>query len=122
MKGLFGGPDRDRTDDLFHAMEARSQLRHRPTRWEGLVYCRGRGVASQTRAVQVVAFLHLDTVRHRFLFKLAMEAVWEQYFASRCLKPQSERALGRRRRSTLLDVHSTVWASWLYSRGFTGLD
>src|SRR6516225_665589 len=28
----FGGPGRDRTDDLFHAMEARSQLRHRPTR------------------------------------------------------------------------------------------
>ena len=26
-----GGPGRDRTDDLFHAMEARSQLRHRPT-------------------------------------------------------------------------------------------
>ena len=23
--GLFGGPGRDRTDDLFHAMEARSQ-------------------------------------------------------------------------------------------------
>jgi hypothetical protein len=31
LKGLFGGPGRDRTDDLFHAMEARSQLRHRPT-------------------------------------------------------------------------------------------
>ena len=30
-KGFFGGPGRDRTDDLFHAMEARSQLRHRPT-------------------------------------------------------------------------------------------
>src|SRR5579871_668876 len=30
-QGLFGGPGRDRTDDLFHAMEARSQLRHRPT-------------------------------------------------------------------------------------------
>jgi hypothetical protein len=30
LKG-FGGPGRDRTDDLFHAMEARSQLRHRPT-------------------------------------------------------------------------------------------
>jgi hypothetical protein len=29
--GFIGGPDRDRTDDLFHAMEARSQLRHRPT-------------------------------------------------------------------------------------------
>ena len=28
---MIGGPDRDRTDDLFHAMEARSQLRHRPT-------------------------------------------------------------------------------------------
>ena len=30
-KGFIGGPGRDRTDDLFHAMEARSQLRHRPT-------------------------------------------------------------------------------------------
>ena len=28
---MIGGPGRDRTDDLFHAMEARSQLRHRPT-------------------------------------------------------------------------------------------
>jgi hypothetical protein len=28
---ISGGPGRDRTDDLFHAMEARSQLRHRPT-------------------------------------------------------------------------------------------
>jgi glutaredoxin-related protein len=35
-KGFVGGPDRDRTDDLFHAMEARSQLRHRPTLAEGL--------------------------------------------------------------------------------------
>ena len=31
MIEIIGGPDRDRTDDLFHAMEARSQLRHRPT-------------------------------------------------------------------------------------------
>jgi hypothetical protein len=31
-----GGPGRDRTDDLFHAMEARSQLRHRPTFAEGM--------------------------------------------------------------------------------------
>jgi hypothetical protein len=31
MLEMIGGPDRDRTDDLFHAMEARSQLRHRPT-------------------------------------------------------------------------------------------
>jgi hypothetical protein len=28
---LFGGPGEIRTHDLFHAMEARSQLRHRPT-------------------------------------------------------------------------------------------
>src|SRR5437870_11521996 len=35
QKRGFGGPGRDRTDDLFHAMEARSQLRHRPTRGDG---------------------------------------------------------------------------------------
>jgi hypothetical protein len=29
-----GGPEGIRTLDLFHAMEARSQLRHRPTREE----------------------------------------------------------------------------------------
>jgi hypothetical protein len=41
MIDLIGGPDRDRTDDLFHAMEARSQLRHRPTfRWGQLLYSR----------------------------------------------------------------------------------
>ncbi len=28
----FGGPGEIRTHDLFHAMEARSQLRHRPVR------------------------------------------------------------------------------------------
>jgi hypothetical protein len=28
--GAFGGPGEVRTPDLFHAMEARSQLRHRP--------------------------------------------------------------------------------------------
>ena len=36
MIEMIGGPDRDRTDDLFHAMEARSQLRHRPTLQERL--------------------------------------------------------------------------------------
>ena len=36
MLELIGGPDRDRTGDLFHAMEARSQLRHRPTLREEL--------------------------------------------------------------------------------------
>src|SRR5262249_30154577 len=34
--GKDGGPGRDRTDDLFHAMEARSQLRHRPTIQESI--------------------------------------------------------------------------------------
>ena len=38
MIELFGGPDRDRTDDLFHAMEARSQLRHRPTLRKDSIY------------------------------------------------------------------------------------
>ena len=38
MIELIGGPGRDRTDDLFHAMEARSQLRHRPTRGERRIF------------------------------------------------------------------------------------
>src|ERR1035437_2497891 len=48
----IGGPDRDRTDDLFHAMEARSQLRHRPT-YGGmqLFYCLRWGLIRQTLAV-----------------------------------------------------------------------
>jgi hypothetical protein len=36
LEGL-GGPGRVRTDDLFHAMEARSQLRHRPTGEETMI-------------------------------------------------------------------------------------
>ena len=32
LKCCFGGPGEIRTHDLFHAMEARSQLRHRPAR------------------------------------------------------------------------------------------
>ena len=31
MKRKFGGARRDRTDDLFHAMEALSQLSYGPT-------------------------------------------------------------------------------------------
>ncbi len=38
MLEIIGGPDRDRTDDLFHAMEARSQLRHRPTLRKDSIY------------------------------------------------------------------------------------
>ena len=49
MIDLIGGPDRDRTDDLFHAMEARSQLRHRPTLHETLLlYCHHSGWIRQT--------------------------------------------------------------------------
>ncbi len=48
MLEIFGGPDRDRTDDLFHAMEARSQLRHRPTLREDNLYSQGCGPWSQT--------------------------------------------------------------------------
>src|SRR5271165_340750 len=51
-KGDIGGPDRDRTDDLFHAMEARSQLRHRPTfRWGQLSYFRRSGSIRQTQTL-----------------------------------------------------------------------
>lgn len=35
MIDLIGGPGRDRTDDLFHAMEALSQLSYGPTRGAG---------------------------------------------------------------------------------------
>ena len=43
MIEIIGGPDRDRTDDLFHAMEARSQLRHRPTPGRDLFIVREAG-------------------------------------------------------------------------------
>ncbi len=49
---MFGGPDRDRTDDLFHAMEARSQLRHRPTLGNGtLPFSRSRRDSSNQMAL-----------------------------------------------------------------------
>ena len=35
FQGLFGGARRNRTDDLFHAMEALSQLSYGPTRHRG---------------------------------------------------------------------------------------
>ena len=47
MVELIGGPDRDRTDDLFHAMEARSQLRHRPTLRKDSLYSGREHVISQ---------------------------------------------------------------------------
>src|SRR5438045_9091526 len=43
-----GGPGRDRTDDLFHAMEARSQLRHRPTSIDKHFYSRPLEPSRQT--------------------------------------------------------------------------
>jgi hypothetical protein len=46
LEGI-GGPGRDRTDDLFHAMEARSQLRHRPTGGQ-LSYCPSLDLVRQT--------------------------------------------------------------------------
>ncbi len=45
---MIGGPDRDRTDDLFHAMEARSQLRHRPTKGGNILYSAGACLIRQT--------------------------------------------------------------------------
>ena len=53
--GLIGGPDRDRTDDLFHAMEARSQLRHRPTfRWDNsLIFAAPARFVKSTQAAPI---------------------------------------------------------------------
>jgi hypothetical protein len=55
-RGLIGGPDRDRTDDLFHAMEARSQLRHRPTLRKDFIYSQTSGPLSQTGVVRCNSF------------------------------------------------------------------
>src|SRR4029079_3780603 len=35
----FGGPDRDRTGDLLNAIQARSQLRYRPTMGKATFHC-----------------------------------------------------------------------------------
>ena len=51
MIEIIGGPDRDRTDDLFHAMEARSQLRHRPTLGKDSPHSQVCGPLSQTSRV-----------------------------------------------------------------------
>jgi hypothetical protein len=48
MLEVVGGPDRDRTGDLFHAMEARSQLRHRPTLRKDFFHSQVCGPLSQT--------------------------------------------------------------------------
>ena len=65
---MIGGPDRDRTDDLFHAMEARSQLRHRPTLAVGqLFYFRRSGWIRQTSPSPMAASFGART------------ALWEHY-------------------------------------------
>src|SRR5437667_4145639 len=48
----IGGPGRDRTDGLFHAMEARSQLRHRPTGGERRTFQFSRRQASSSINLQ----------------------------------------------------------------------
>jgi hypothetical protein len=53
---VVGGPDRDRTDDLFHAMEARSQLRHRPTLRKDSLYFGGVSRFRQ-RARELIGYL-----------------------------------------------------------------
>ena len=51
MLERIGGPDRDRTGDLFHAMEARSQLRHRPTLRKDYIYSQTCEPDSQTESM-----------------------------------------------------------------------
>src|SRR5262249_20862392 len=53
LVGKVGGPGRDRTDDLSHAMEARSQLRHRPTAAITLFSLSGRKSSNPIHARQV---------------------------------------------------------------------
>ena len=57
--GFIGGPDRDRTDDLFHAMEARSQLRHRPTLRKDSLYSGGAGDIRQ-RLRELIPYLSVS--------------------------------------------------------------
>ena len=58
MIEIIGGPDRDRTDDLFHAMEARSQLRHRPTHSRDfLILADARGLTNRGSA-ETIGELH----------------------------------------------------------------
>jgi hypothetical protein len=63
MLEMIGGPDRDRTDDLFHAMEARSQLRHRPTLRKDCFYSQTCGADSQTKSA--LDDLQFSTKHHR---------------------------------------------------------
>ncbi len=68
MLDIIGGPGRDRTDDLFHAMEARSQLRHRPTSGDKqLFYFLCSREIRQTRTFGVCRNLRLletPTIKH----------------------------------------------------------
>ena len=59
MLDFIGGPDRDRTDDLFHAMEARSQLRHRPTLRKDSLYSGGAGDIRQ-RLRELIRYLSVS--------------------------------------------------------------
>ena len=63
MLDVIGGPGRDRTDDLFHAMEARSQLRHRPTIEDKKPKARKIGVEGSTPegGTQVI-FAHITGI------------------------------------------------------------
>ena len=89
---IFGGPGRDRTDDLFHAMEARSQLRHRPTERLFLFSLRVRqssnehqskatsGMESSSREVEATTFpasrdaLPTAPQAHKTLFLFSLSA------------------------------------------------
>ena len=68
--GFIGGPDRDRTDDLFHAMEARSQLRHRPTLRKDSLYSGGAGGIRQCLR-ELIRYLSVskDNRSERALFR-----------------------------------------------------
>ena len=81
MLELIGGPDRDRTGDLFHAMEARSQLRHRPTLRKDSFYSRACAALSQTGLRPARGSSGMLTAREAF-FRICGNL----FRARRCLK------------------------------------
>ncbi len=104
---LFGGPDRDRTDDLFHAMEARSQLRHRPTLRKDFSYSLGRSRIRQCARNKPLLHAPSWTLLPRQKSRNSMTLLTfpqhlEQAESGWCLRIQSERALCRRRRTSYL--------------------
>jgi hypothetical protein len=85
MIEMIGGPDRDRTDDLFHAMEARSQLRHRPTLRKDSFYS-GRECDISQRARELISPLPVSKANRVSEHSAAGGAVSNPFLEHRILE------------------------------------